>query len=100
MNSSGSPRRHEELGADEVDAGDHLRNAVLDLQARVHLDEVEALVLVDEELDRARPDVPHFGREPDGCRGHRVARRRVKPRGGRFLYELLPASLQRALALV
>ena len=37
---------------DEVDAGDHLGHRMLDLQARVHLDEVELAVLV-EELDRA-----------------------------------------------
>ena len=37
----------------DVDAGDHLGDRVLDLHARVHLDEVELVVLV-EELERAR----------------------------------------------
>ena len=36
----------------EVDAGDHLGHRVLDLDARVHLDEVELAVLV-QELERA-----------------------------------------------
>ena len=36
----------------EVDAGDHLGHRMLDLEAGVHLDEVELAVLV-EELDRA-----------------------------------------------
>lgn len=30
-----------DLGLDQVEAGDHLGNGVLDLDARVHLDEVE-----------------------------------------------------------
>ena len=44
-----------ELGADEVDAGHLLGDGVLDLQARVGLDEDEArrAVGVDEELERA-----------------------------------------------
>jgi hypothetical protein len=39
--------------ADEVDARDCLGHRVLHLDARVHLHEVEVLVVVDEELDRA-----------------------------------------------
>ena len=41
-----------DLLAHQVDAGDHLGHRMLDLQARVHLDEVELAVLV-EELDGA-----------------------------------------------
>jgi hypothetical protein len=41
-----------DLLAHQVDAGDHLGDRMLDLQARVHLDEVELAVLV-QELDRA-----------------------------------------------
>ena len=40
----------------DVDAGDHLGHRVLDLHARVHLDEVELVVLV-QELERARAAV-------------------------------------------
>ena len=52
---------------DQVDAGDQLGDRVLDLQAGVHLQEVEALVLAGDELDRAgavvvRPPWP--GRRP------------------------------------
>ncbi len=44
----------EDLAAHEVDAGDHLGDGVLDLDARVDLDEVElAAVDVEQELDRA-----------------------------------------------
>ena len=41
-----------DLLAHQVDAGDHLGHRVLDLQARVHLDEVELAVL-EQELDGA-----------------------------------------------
>ena len=42
-----------DAGLDDVDAGHHLGDAVLDLHARVHLHEVEAAVAVEQELDGA-----------------------------------------------
>ena len=46
--------RDEDLAAHQVDAGDHLGDGVLDLDARVHLDEEElAAIDVDQELDGA-----------------------------------------------
>ena len=48
------PCGDEDLAAHEVDAGDHLGDGVLDLDARVDLDEEElAAVDVEQELDRA-----------------------------------------------
>src|SRR5690349_196132 len=44
----------------EIDAGDGLRHRVLDLKTRVHLDEVELAVLV-EELDRAGTGIAEIG---------------------------------------
>ena len=44
----------------EVDAGDRLGHRMLDLQARVHLDEVELAVLV-EELDGAGAGIAEIG---------------------------------------
>ncbi len=41
-----------DLPLDEIDAGDHLGDRVLDLEAGVHLEEEELAVLIDE-LDRA-----------------------------------------------
>ena len=38
---------------DQIDAGDQLGHRMLDLQPRVHLQEIEALVLAGDELDRA-----------------------------------------------
>src|SRR5437773_8820121 len=40
-----------------VEVGRHLGDRVLDLDARVHLHEVERAVLVEQELDRPGPDV-------------------------------------------
>ena len=48
----------ENLAADDVDAGDHFRHRVLDLDARVHLDEIEVARLdVQQEFDRAGIDI-------------------------------------------
>ena len=41
---------------DEIDVGDHLGHRMLDLDAGVHLDEVEPSVLV-QELDRADAEI-------------------------------------------
>src|SRR4051794_33406032 len=63
------PRRDGQLLSDEVAAGDHLGDRMLDLDAGVHLDEEEVAVIgVVEELD--------------GCRrrGRRPARRAAPPR--------------------
>ena len=46
-----------DLRLDDVDAGDHLGDGVLDLDARIDLDEVElAGVGIHQELDRAGAD--------------------------------------------
>ena len=49
-----------DLLAHQVDAGDHLGDRMLDLQAGVHLDEVE-LAVFPQELDRARAAIAHVG---------------------------------------
>ena len=55
----------------DVHAGDLLGHGVLDLQARVHLHEVEVVMVVEQELDRAGVLVAHrLGRldgEPHTC---------------------------------
>ena len=55
-NGSGSPRRDEQLRAHQIEAGDGLGHRMLDLQARVHLEEVELRLValaLEQELDRA-----------------------------------------------
>ena len=56
--------RDPDLPLHEIHAGHHLGDRMLDLQPGVHLEEVEAAVLVEEELDRARVGVA--GRCRDG----------------------------------
>ena len=45
-----------DLLEDQVDVGDHLGHRMLDLDARVHLDEIELAVLV-QELDGADAEI-------------------------------------------
>ncbi len=91
-------RRHAELPLDQVQPRDHLGHRVLDLQARVHLEKVEAATVV-QELDRARPLVFDRACGGDRCSAHGGARPFVDPRRRRFLDHLLVAALQRAIAL-
>ena len=49
--------RHAQLLLDEIDTGHHLGDRVLDLDTRVHLEEINLTGLVDEELDRSRVHV-------------------------------------------
>ncbi len=45
---------HEKLRPHQIDAGDLLRDGVLNLDSRINLNEVDRLVLVDQELHRSR----------------------------------------------
>ena len=85
----------------EVEARDRLGDRVLDLQARVHLHEVERAVgvlRVEEELDGAGIDIADRPRRLHRNLGQAAARGRRQPGGGRFLDDLLVAPLHRALA--
>ena len=56
LNDSSRAGGDADLFEDQVDVGDHLGHRMLDLDARVHLDEVELAVLV-EELDGADAEI-------------------------------------------
>ena len=72
-----------DLLGDDVQPGDRLGDRVLDLDARVDLEEVElAAVGVDQELDRARAPVPEASAEGDGRRPQPVPQVRVEPGAG------------------
>src|SRR5207253_7431954 len=89
-----------QLLLDEINAVDQLGHRMLDLKARVHLQEEElARVGRGDELDRAGARVATRAREGDGRLAHaRPQRLRYDGRGG-LLDDLLVAALQRALAL-
>ena len=96
----GLARRDPHLLADDVDPGGHLGHAVLDLHARVHLEEV-VLAVAEQPLDRARAHVPDRLRRLDADRTDaRAHLRRDDPLGRRrLLDQLLVAALDRAVAL-
>src|SRR5437867_93378 len=92
-------RRDPELLADEIDARDHLGHRMLDLEPRVHFEEVAASLRVHEELDRSGVDVAGRFRDPACGLAQTLAHRVVHERRRRFLDELLVSTLDRALAL-
>ena len=98
--SARSPRAMRICHSHEIDAGDHLGDRVLDLQPRVHLEEVEAAVRVEQELDRAGvgvADAPRdTARRPSVERSPQLGRDR---RRRALLDHLLVAALDGALAL-
>ncbi len=87
------------LGLDQVDVGDLFGDGVLDLDARVHLDEHVVAVAVEQELDRAGVAVADLAGEADGVGADAVAQIRVEVGRGGQLDDLLVAALHRAVPL-
>ena len=97
--AEGIARRHQQLGADDIHAGDHLGDGVLHLNTGVHLDEVVIAGLVHQKFHGAGADVVD---RPGDL--HRVAAQslhrglRHRPRRGELHHLLIPA-LEGAVAL-
>jgi hypothetical protein len=93
--------RDEDLGADEVDAGDAFRDRMLDLDARVHLDE-EPVVLIHvvEELDGAGVVVADAVGEFHGGVAKLFPDDRIEVHRGGDFDDFLVAALDGAIALV
>src|SRR5712691_5252338 len=72
---------------------------MLDLEARVHLEEREAAARVDEELNGAGVLVSRGARDPDRRVAETLAQRGVDGGRRRLLDELLVAALDRTVAL-
>ena len=72
---------------------------MLDLEPRVHLEEVEVALLVGDELHRTGGAVAHGCGERAGLRPHRRPRRVVEQGARRLLDHLLVAALDRTFAL-
>src|SRR5262249_35794506 len=90
-----------ELGRDQVDARHLLGHRVLHLEARVRLDEPEAIERVrrHEELERPDAGIAERGRHADGRLGELRAERGAESWGGRALDAVLMHSLEVAIAL-
>ena len=76
---------------------------MLDLDARVHLDEIEILrttAVVVQELQRAGAAIAHRARQLRGRFAQALARGGVQRGRGRFLEHLLATPLQRAFAFI
>ncbi len=76
-----------------------LGDGMLDLEARVHLQEVEALVLPCDELDGAGGIIVHGLGQRDRLLAHLAAGGLIEQRRRRFLDDLLVTALDRAFAL-
>jgi hypothetical protein len=72
---------------------------VLDLQSRVHFQEIERAAFVEHELDRARVDVADRLRDAHRGPAHAFAQARVERGRGRLLDHFLVTALDRTLAL-
>src|SRR5262245_45557878 len=84
----------------DIDARDHLGHGMLDLQARVDLEEsVRAPLLVDEELARRGALVAEGADQADGCVEDRLLDWRRQVRRRRLLDQLLVAALKGAVAV-
>ena len=99
MRESFSPGGDLQHLLDQVEPGDELGDRVLHLKPRVHLEEIEIALLVDDELDGAGRVVADRLGERHGLRAHRLARLGVEERARRLLDDLLVAPLDRAFAL-
>src|SRR5437868_786902 len=92
-------RRHSDLRLDEIKTGHQLRDRVLDLQTRVHLEKVEVALAINQELDGASVRVICRLRHAHRHFAHAASHFIVDDWGRRFLNDLLMASLHRTFAL-
>src|SRR5258706_3132034 len=87
-----------QLRLHDIDAGDHLGDRMLDLDARVHLDEIKLAVLV-EKFERACAAVFHRLAGIHAALAHLGALLGADARRWRFFHDLLVATLHRTVAL-
>ena len=86
-----------DLQLDEVDAGDLFRNSVLDLQTRIHFEEVVVLPR-NQELHGADAHIANPLREPNGGALDLLAQRRGQTRRRSLFQHLLVSSLHGTVA--
>ncbi len=91
-------RRDGKLQLDEVQSGHQFGHRVLDLQAGIHLQEAEVPGGIEQEFDRPGPDIADRPRRRDRRRAEPRPQSHIHGGRGRFLDDLLVATLDRALA--
>ena len=91
--------RKTNLLLDQVDSSHHLGNRMLNLDAGIHLDEVEVEVPVDDKLHRAGIGIAGCFHQLLRRNSHLVPNFRRQPRRGRLLDQLLMPALETAITL-
>src|SRR5436190_2552891 len=81
----------------QIEAGQHLGHRMLDLQAGIHLNEIEFDILV-KEFDGADALIAELLHRPRDAPANRFALRRIEGGGMRFIPHILMAPLQGAVA--
>ena len=92
-------RRYAQLPLHQVKSGDHLRDRMLHLQARVHFHEVQTALAIQQKLDRARAHVIHRARRAAAGFGERLAQIFGKQRRRSLFDDFLMTALHAAIAL-
>ena len=87
-----------QLPFDQIEAGDHLGDRMLDLQPCVHFHEIKAAALLGDEFHGSRADVAHRFRRFNCRFTHLFAAFLAHARRRRFLENLLMAALHRTVA--
>ncbi len=82
-----------------IHAGDRLRYRMLHLDARIHLNEVELMLRIHQELNRARVLIADVGQAVAQSPAHFFAHLRRHLQARRLFNQLLVPPLNRALAL-
>ena len=91
--------RHLNLRFDQIDARHHFADGMLHLDARVHFNEIEMVVPVDDELDRTGVGVSGFLHEPHGGVADLLPDFVGQVGSGALFDKFLVAALRRAVPL-
>src|SRR5436190_12856691 len=92
--------RDQKLASHQVDAGDHLRDRVFDLDPRVDLDEKKLFAInIEQEFDRTGVPIPDRGAQPDRGFADSSAQGFVERHARRDFDDLLVTPLDGAVAL-
>ncbi len=99
--TNGKTFQNMDLRLDDIDARHFFRNGMLDLNTRVHFDEVElARIGIHQEFDRASTDVIGCVRNLERMSGQFLTLRIIEIRRRRTLHHFLITALDRTITLI